>query len=69
MNRKIAESAYLSGTTKYELWKASFDQRWEMPLREALVAALIKTLPPAAREELRALAPDAMKRLEDNYGR
>jgi len=68
MNIKIAESAYLSGTTRFEIWQAKFDSKWDQPVREALEAMLIKTMPVGVREELRAIAPEAMKRMEDNFG-
>jgi hypothetical protein len=68
MNRKVAESAYLSGTTRWDTFLLKFEQDWEQPLRDAMIGTILATMPPGVKEELRAIAPEQMKRLEETHG-
>ena len=64
----LAESAYLSATTRWDDWRTEFDLTWNKPIMEAAVGEFLRNLDPLRRTALKKVIPKEMRELEKKYG-
>jgi len=67
LNISHAEGAYLSAKDRINQFMQKFDYEWHEPVRKALMGALMASMPPEVKAQLKAMSPEALERLEQEY--
>lgn len=65
LNIADAEDAYLGAQAQFDEFIEEFESQWYEPLGEALIAALMQSIPPEVKE---FIDPEVLKTIEDRLG-
>jgi len=69
LNIRNLQSAELEGQTKFLNWYDEFQKEWNGPLGELIFAAFYNDLHPMVKAELAARVPEAVKNLNERFGK
>lgn len=68
LNIALAESAYLSASTRWDEWREQFEFDWNLPVMEAQIGEYLNSLGPKEKDMLKSFIPKEMAELEKKYG-
>lgn len=63
-----AKEAWLGAKTSFDKWQRDFEMNYEKPMLEMALSKITQELPPEIKEQLMAIDPEGLQKIEKQYG-